>query len=428
LLVLAVIGSALAPAAGVSADSRCPNGQPCVVVNWTGVASGTQVITIDNIDAWADLTDPPYQTRVVPHTDPQSEPRPGRALSLRHLLGQLNPPIAPQSVTFTAAPNRDGVPSTLTTTDLADPSDPAFPFQAGLMPAIFIVGNNDAIGYIRPLRDDADTNGNDFWQTDSLGVLELTVHTTGKLLTPTVHASQTKITTGKRDAFTASFDQAVATTITYTWSFGDGATAITQDAAASHVFTTSGSYFVVVTVQGADGSIGQAKPLQITVGKAPKPKPRPHPSASPGTGTSPHPNNPSTGPNHSNGGRAGTAPAPKPAKHSAVAAHPTASATTSPAPPEPPRSLPSAHRLPSGVSSAREPLVQGVVIGSVDLVTATAASRADQATAPAARQSRAGHLSLLLAWALVAPLLLALGAATETGWWSRRLRRFRPAP
>jgi PKD repeat protein len=394
-------------------------------VNWTGVANGTQVITIDNIDAWADLTDPPYQTRVVPNTDPQSEPRPGRALSLRHLLGQLNPPIAPGSVTFTAAPDRDGVPSTLTTNDLADPSDPAFPFQAGLMPAIFIVGNNDAIGYIRPLRGDADTNGDDFWQTNSLGALELTVHTTGKLLTPTVHADRTKTTTGKSDAFTATLDQAPATPITYTWSFGDGRTATAQDA-ASHVFKTSGSYFVVVTVQGADGSIGQSKPVQITVGKPPKPKP--HPSSSPGTGTSPHPNNPSTGPNHSSGGRAGTAPATKPATHPAATAHPKTSATASPAPPRPPRTLPSAHRLPSSAGPAPEALVHGVVISDADVVPPFASSNVDQATAPAARQSQVRHFSLLFAWALVAPLLLGLGAATESGWWGKRARRVRPAP
>jgi PKD domain len=395
-------------------------------VNWTGVANGTQVVTIDNIDAWADLTDPPYQTRVVPNTDPQSEPRPGRALSIRHLLGQLNPPIAPGSVTFAAAPNRDGVPSTLTTNDLADPTDPAFPFQAGLMPAIFIVGNNDAIGYFRPLRNADDTNGNDFWQTNSLGALELTVHTTGKVLTPTVHADRTKTTTGKRDTFTATFDQALATSITYTWSFGDGGTATTLDATATHVFKSSGSYFVVLTVQGADGSIGQSKPVQITVGKPPKPKP--HPSSSPGTGTSPHPNNPSTGPNHSSGGRVGTTPATTPAKHPAASAHPTASATASPAPPEPPRTLPSAHRLPSSTSPAPWALVHGVLISNADVVPPFAAAKVDRATAPAARQSRVRHLRLMFAWAFVAPLLLGLGAAAESGWWGSRLRRFRPAP
>ena len=284
VLLVAVVSAALAPVTEASADVSCPDARPCLVVTWTGTSSGSQVVTLDDLRAWADLSDPAYQTRVIPGTDPQSEPRPGQALSLHHLLGQLTPPIPAAAVTFTEAPHRGSAPSTLSTADLGDPSDPGYPFPDGLMPAVFIVGADDAIGYIRPLRSSTDTNGDDFWQTDSGGALQLTVHTTGRLVAPTLTAANHHVVPGARDSFTTSFATSPRLPFTYTWTFGDGATDVTRTAGSSHAYTTPGTYLATVTVRGDDGSYGQSPAVQITVGR--RPSSTPTSTGPPGTGSS----------------------------------------------------------------------------------------------------------------------------------------------
>jgi PKD domain len=407
LVALGLVAASLVPVAGASAAAQCPDGQPCVVVHWMGTNSGTEVVTLADIDLWHDLTSVQYQTRVA-NSPPRAEPHPLAALSIRTLLANLTPHPA---VTYTEALSPSGWISTLTTDtdDLGQPTDAAFPFEDGLMPAIFVVGPNESIGYIRPLRDDNDVNGNDFWQTNESGALELNVHTSGQLLTPTLHA-KTKATTGTPLAFSASFDQPVATKITYTWTFGGGATRVTSTPSTTHVYEATGTYVAQVSIRGADSSSGSSQVVQIRVGKPPKP-PKPHPGKpTPGSGTNHDPHAPATGPNHSSGGNAGGVASLIP-RQSTPSRAPVGVA--SPAPTHPPVA-------PSTVSGT---LVHGVVISNVDTLAAGAAPHS--ASAPAARQSRLAHRSLVFAWVLLVPLLLGLGAARESRWVAARRGRFR---
>jgi PKD repeat protein len=411
VLVVAVVSAALAPVTEASADASCPDARPCLVVTWTGTSSGSQVVTLDDLRAWADLTDPPYQTRVVAGTDPQSEPRPGQALSLHHLLGQLTPPIAAATVTFTEAPHRNSAPSTLATADLGDPSDPGFPFPDGLMPAVYIVGPDDAIGYIRPLRSSTDTNGDDFWQTDSGGALQLVVHTTGRLASPTLTPASHKVAPGARDSFTATFPSDPGTALTYTWTFGDGATNASRTASSSHTYTTPGTYHASVTVRGDDGSYGQSPAVMITVG--PRPSSTPTSTRPPGTGSSPDPHAPSTGPNKGTGHRAGASATGRPAPTSRPA-------TSSPAAPSP-VAVPSANPGPPTDLSGTQ--VSGVLLSSSGAQTRTSGGGE---TAPAARRDTTtpDGQDPALAGIPVGLLLLAAGALRESRW--RRVRRRSP--
>lgn len=437
LVVVALAGSLVGSASTAFANGPCPTGQPCVVVHVTGAVNSVQVVTLADIDQ-GDLSQPAYQTRARADRAPQGEPRPSRALSIRQLLERLPTPVAPGSVSFTESPNRSGGTSYLRgrTHDLDEPGGPQYPFQDGLMPAVYAVGNNDAIGYIRPLRGGSDTNASDFWQTDSTGVLELTVHTTGDVVTPTLHVRPSATEVGRQVAFSATFDQPPSGAASYTWQFGDGGSVTTGGPSTTHAYRVTGTSYASVGVRGEDGSVGQSAPVLVTVGARP-PKEQGPPRT--GTGSSTKPPALATGPDHSVGTRSGTRPsstsgdtassAPDSSSPGSVGG-PGAGAAT--------RSTPRTHRTHRQRSRTRperqqplvagqaEGIVEGVVIGGPEVLQSVAAATSPttaSATAPAARQGRRAARFETVAWVGASLMLLGLGALGEVRGTRRGGRR-----
>lgn len=297
LLTAAALISAVATSTAEAAPlaSPCPAGQACLVVTWTGPSAGSQVVTADDIDAWHDVVNVGYPVKPARNISPHSEFI-GAGLSVGALLGHLTTPIPVAAVHFTSTHNRLGQLSALDQADLADPS----PFMGGLLPVVYVVGANDAIGYVRPMRNGQDVNSPDVFQTDSHGVLRLTVHLTGSLLTPAIHASSASTPVGAPVRLWLTFAQPPGGRIFTTWDFGDGSPQ-QQAARPVHRWTTEGTFAVVAQVRTSDGSLGESAPLVVTVGP---PHHALHPGR-PGSGQHPDPHHPVTGPTPGDGHHAG---------------------------------------------------------------------------------------------------------------------------
>ena len=398
---------------GAASGPSCPSGQPCVVVQVlgdTGSDANPVVVTLADLANWTDVTDTQYFTRATSGGMATSEPFVAQGVSIRHLLQQLG--VAPSSVTYTSIVGRTSYRSLLSaqTHDFDDPTSPDFPFQDGLLPVLWPIGSDDAIGYLRPLRSDTDVNGPDFLETYSEGELELTVHTSGTVLTPTITAQPRSVRAGSAVAFTAAVEDPDATeTLSYTWSFGDGSGG--QDAQTTHRYTTPGTYFAYVEVDGAHGSSGQSASVKITVLPGPSTSPprpptsTPAPGPSHGTGGA---HNPTSGPVTGNGQHGGGAPqsstpSESPARGSATASgSPATSAAHSSGPA--PAPSPSGSRI-TGYLIAGFATTPGA---------ASTAARNTPLTAPAARDGRLTRsVSGWLVAVLAALALLAFGAHAE---------------
>jgi hypothetical protein len=271
----------------------------------------TTVVTVADIASWADIPNATYQTRAVAGQTPQDAPVVSHGLSMRTLLVQLG--IDPASVSYTSVVSYTSYQSTLSATshDFDDVSSPAYPFLAGLQPAFWTVGVADAMSYIRPLRDAQDVNGSDYLQSYDKGELDLTVHTAGSVLNPTITAAPSTINAGQDVAFVAGVSDAdPSETLSYMWTFGDGVTATTSTPTAQHRYAVAGSYYAYVTATGSNTSFGLSPGVLVTVRSSqasPTPK---HTSAaatraaSRGSGA---PENPRTGPQSASGSSAGVA-------------------------------------------------------------------------------------------------------------------------
>lgn len=438
-LVPPVIGVAMAvvlsASGGASAETGCgASGGPCVVVTVEGDSPTTQVFGVDDLTALEDLVAPAYEIRSTAGGGTQSEPRPDRAVSLQRLLSSVatgpGSTLAWQSVTFAEVVDRNGGTHPLTNAQLGNPG--ANGFADGLMPGLFVVGGNDAIGYVRPLTPDpGDVNVKDFFQTLSGGALQIVAHTQGTLLTPSVQASSTQTQAGAAVGFSVSFPRPPGTALTYTWDFGDGVPS--GEAAPAHIWAAAGTYAVSVTVEGADGSYGRSAPVLVTVGATPTPTPTTSPTSGTGpsatTGPSTGPNtstpSPSAAPTTSATTTAATVASPGPtiAAPAATTSGPTAPATASAAP---------SKRPGKDHSTASGPTVSGVLLagGSAQELPATVA--ADRAPDAARRaETEPVRPGWVVAWGALGLALLGAGALGESGLgaarrgpgWQDRLRR-----
>lgn len=394
------------------AAGPCPDAGACVVVDVVGSISASRIFTAADLAAIEDLTSPAYEIRSAPGGPTQSEPRPNQAVSIQRLLTSIE--VAPgstlpwQSVTFTEVPDRNGTPRTLSNTQLANAG--ANGFANGLMPAVFVVGANDAMAYIRPLRPDGDdVNVTDFFQSLSGGALQITAHTTGRLLAPRVVAGTTTLATGQADAFSVTFDEEPGTDVTYSWNFGDGSGA--EGRTPSHAYTGPGTYGVSVTVRGADGSYGRSGDVLIQVGPAPTPTAGP----SPGTGTTPT-KGPPTGPSKptpTSGPGPTKAPSGAPTTAATGTPRPTATAAPTTSTPAPtPSAQPSRTSSPKPGPRPKDE-IEGILLAAgvrADTLPVTPPTRVDKQAARRATQPPR-HIAW---WVLSLPLLLLIGAAGES--------------
>jgi hypothetical protein len=208
------------------------------------------------------------------------------AISIHHLLELAG--VAPATVTYVEVEQPD---QRLDTQDLEDPSPD---FMSGLVPIVEIDGTTTE--YLRPLRSPNDTNASDQIPEQEGSALDLFVYS-GPLLTVRIHA-KTTAAKGQPVTFTGHVSGGSPTDgkLSYAWSFGDGTHGRTG-VSVTHTFTTSGSYPVVLSVTGANGSGGVSQPVPIAVGSAPK-------VTGPGQstrGTSSQRRSAGTGPQQSNG-------------------------------------------------------------------------------------------------------------------------------
>lgn len=417
--------AALTAAPAGAASAPCPAGEPCVVVHVVGDAGSppdTTVVTLTDLADWTDVTDTQYLVRSTPGGSVTSEPL-SQGVSIRHLLQQLG--IAPSSVTYTAIVGRTPYQSLLSaqTHDFDDPTSPDFPFQSGLEPVLWPIGSDDAIGYLRPLRGDSDVNGRDFMQTFSEGAFDLTVHTSGTVLRPTVTAQPRSVRAGQTVSFTATVDDPDATEqLSYTWSFGDGSGTGPQSArTTTHRYSTAGSYYAYVEVVGTNGSTGESATVEITVRSGastspPPPRTSPPPRGpSHGAGSA---HNPTSGPVTAQGHHGGGAPAspapdsPRAGPTTAPGGSATPSAARGSATPTAPRPSPTA----SPTVSAGGSRVAGYLIAEFapGPTRSSASTRTTPLTAPAARDGRLTRsVTAWLLAGLAVVALLAFGAFAE---------------
>lgn len=270
-----------------------------MVIDVVGTTTTSQTFTTGDLAALEDLDHPPYQVRSVPGGSVQDEPRPDRAVSIQRLLTSVSLPgggtLPWQSVSFAEVIDRNGGSHPLDNTALGDAGSNGF--ADGLMPGVFVVGNNDAIAYIRPLRPDPqDVNGADFFQTLSHGALQIVAHTSGSLLSATVQAAKTQLAVGEVNSFTVALAPQPGGQVDYAWNFGDGTTG--TGANPQHTWAAAGTYYVSVTVHAADGSYGQSASVAIQVGPAPTPSAT---ASSPGGSGGGSPTALPTGPNSGTG-------------------------------------------------------------------------------------------------------------------------------
>jgi hypothetical protein len=317
-LAVAVAAAALLvlPVRAGAAATGCSPGGACVAIH--EFAGGTdnlvRTVTGSELDALADHTDTTcYHTRATPTQTPTCH-NVSNALSIQALLAGTPDPNSTtgqslaDTANFTATPRADGSWSLLTQPELQ--GNTSGTFEDGLLPVVHSIGdlNGGPIEYVRPLTTaPSDANAQDiFTLGDASDTLVINVFT-GPLLVVKVTTKSTHVQVGKPVSFTATArDHGTAVSpksLTYSWSFGDGGTAATQD--PTYRFKTAGTWLVRLTATGTtDGSGGMSTPLLITAGPPPT---KTSPSPKPGPGKSPTPS-----PSSSPGPVASTTPTPGP--------------------------------------------------------------------------------------------------------------------
>lgn len=369
-------------------------------------------------------------------TDPVS------GISLHKLLaGELG--VDPDSVTYTQANRRDGTLATLGPGDLG--GSPAF--ENSLKPVVGVVGNDDAIQYVRPPRNDSDLNYRDYYQLSSGASLHLSVHTRGKLFTPTVsedHGSG-RLRAGHATTFTATLpdDVAASDVTSYEWTFQGGTEPVTGGPTIEHTYEDEGTYgaSVTVTADDPDGGTdyGQSAVLPVQVGTPSKPAG----NGPPGGGGNGSKHDPVTGPKHGHGHRQGEKPSGGPTAGNGSDNGPTGdgeSAGSGPSdrgagsgaatPSATPSVGPAGSAAPTGSRTTgpnptADGFVDGILIeGAAPQRPARAQRSSDPAAASARRPARVtDDVDARWLWVLLPMALLAVGAFGERRWQLRPRRR-----
>ncbi|AWB91393.1 PKD domain-containing protein [Aeromicrobium chenweiae] len=428
-LALAATSLGLAPAS-VSA-AQCPDGSSaCVVVKVVKTVNGKQTVLhaktvgIDEFAGLSDFKDPaPVQYFKRRNLDGKVSNgptiQPNRGISLRALLAATVGKNDPAVATFSEAPNAGGIPSVLSDAELAEPTGESYPFLDDLQPAVYRSGGQ--IGYVRPLRDEkSDVNASDIFKVS--GPLELTFHTTGTLLEPSVTVGKTEVTTKTENSFSISYAKKPRTRILRTrWDFGDGSVKGTKRESPVKRYAKKGTYPVAVSVYGADGSYGRSSAVQMTVEKPPKP-PKPSTGGSGGgTGSG-------SGGGTGGGTSGGYVPPYDP--------DPIVPEPIVPDPVDPPSDTGPEQDIPDGEPTETTPLddgleeVEGYVLAGAEIVPG-GSPQAIPGTQDSSRPTPPTQTALrkrIATWVLAGltiALLVGAGAASETRWFRDRLRPLR---
>lgn len=428
LIALALGAASLGLAPSPVAAAECPQQLPsCIVVSVVSTSGGQTTVLTEYTVAPADLqplTDEalnakPYALRKNPASKGGTiDTRPiaqGQRVTVNKLLKTLDPNL-PGTATYLETPNAAGVPAVLSPADLADPDAPddadgdgqpdtSYPFADRLAPVVFVTPSG-RLGYIRPLRDaDEDTNASDYFQVT--GRLDLTVHTTGSLLAPTVTSSNgTELDIDGRTTFSVTFAEKPRTrVISTTWDFGDGSVKGTKREKPSKSYTKRGTYAVAVAVRTSDGSYGRSAPVEVKVAKPPK---APTSGAGGGDGIGgggglPAPYDPF------DGGLDDLEDVPEDLPSEDV-----------------PEDVP-----PAPVDDGLEP-VEGYVLAGAELVPggtpeSIPGTQSSTTPAPATQASTRQRIATWTVAALAVLLLVGVGAASESRWIRHRLRHLRRA-
>lgn len=442
-LALVMAAAGLGVVSSPADAAECPDQLPtCVVVTFVSTVDGTTT---------------PVGSRVFGPTDLQTLSDQKPALNSRKYKLRKNPgskggkiqnrPIAQGKrvgisalladpalqtfgkPTYVETPNAAGIPAVLSAADLVDPDaaptdtngdgtpdETVYPFFEKLQPAVYLTASGK-LGYVRPLRDmDEDTNAAEYFQVASR--LDITVHTTGTLLAPTVVSSKgAALERSAKTTFSVSYATKPRSAVrSTTWDFGDGSVKGTKREEPSKSYAKKGTYPVAVMVRLNDGSYGRSSALEIKVANPPK-------ASSSGTGGG-------TGSGGSGGydgsgivgGGSGTLPPYTPTAPEDDFSAPTPSEIE-----EPPAEQDDIPQAP--VDDGLEP-VEGYVLAGAEIVPGgtpeTIPGTEDStAPAPATQQALRTRIATWIVVAFAAALLLGLGAATETRWFRHRLRHLR---
>jgi PKD domain len=444
VLTLGVFGGSAAVA---GADA---GGDPLVTATvYSSSGTSTDSVTIAELQANPSQC-PTYQESSMTELGRQGSVdvplAPNATWSLPTILGCLQTPISPGSVTGVTVIDASGNPeegtdSQLTPQDLATPSDFNNPSEYPVVQALGSVNQYD-----RPSRGSPQGQPDyDYLdEVQSSQPIAIEVFEGGRL-TVTASASKTTVATGGAVSFRATVSGANGNPLSYTWSFDGGAPNSTAPA-PNAAFNAAGQYDVTVQVTDSAGAGGGAE-IPITVGSRPPATTGNHHQTGGGTNRKSHS---PTGPRKSSGQHAGsgagthTSQSTAPGKSdttpaettstdqtSTTASHPATQTSTpihtttthSPAPHRPrhtsPITKPPSRVFPSG------PLVTGQLISDVTTLPAQASPLvhsvpAPAASAPPARQATNASRLPALAAAVAVALLLGLGAARELrgrrGW------------
>lgn len=422
LLALALAGAGLGLTPSPVVAAECPDQlRTCVVVSVVETVDGTTrtvksyTVKPDDLQTWSAedlaLNDRQYKVRKNPKSKGgtiQEGVAEGVRVSINALLKHVDPGLA-DSATYLETPNTAGIPAVLSDADLVAPDSANYPFFEKLQPAVYLT-DGGRIGYIRPLRDkDEDTNASDYFQVS--GRLDLTIHTTGRLLAPTVASSAgNELELKKKTTFSVTYDQEPRTGLkSITWDFGDGSVKNTTREKPSKSYAKKGTYPVVVTVRTNDGSYGRSPANEIKVAKPPK---------APSSGT---------GGGSGSGGSGGTSFPPlydPPSFSTPDFSSPDFDSPDFDQPPLEPDDLDSVP-----VDDGLEP-VEGFVLAGAEIVpggTPESIPGTENSTAPAPA-TQATTRTRVATWVLAGlavALLIGMGAATETRWFRNQLRHLR---
>lgn len=401
-LASASIGLAAGPASAAAPGCKDPS-QSCVVVkvvstkNFNKTTSKSYELTAAEIETMSTVRNPEYFTRRKAGSEPLPTPRPSKVLPLRDLLSQIPGQSALlDKVTFSEAPDATGVPKVLDKPAFGNPvpANTDYPFDDDL-PAAVYVKSDGKITYFRPLTGEDDVNAPDRFEID--GRLDITIHTTGKLLAPTATVSNSAPSTKDKPTFSVTLSDKPGTRLKYLWDYGDGRTTDRAKKSPTHQYTKKGTYGAFVTVLGADGSYGRSAVVEVKVGKPPKPLKTPSTPGSGGGGGYVPPYTPPTT----------NLPQPDP--------------VTTPPAEEPTPEVP--------VDDGLTP-VEGYVLAGSEIVPggtpeAIPGTQASSAPTPASKTSVRKQVATWAVAALAIVLLVGAGATSETRWFRNRLRHLR---
>ena len=267
---LGALGLALPGPAHAAVDS-CSGDGPCLVVkvlDQHGDVQARQEFTADEINQDKQVVQSPgFLTRNFVGDDPHVSVTAPQALPLTAVIGNVGRTVS--QVQYAEIIGPSGTAHDLTQKQLGPPSENGF--GGVLSPSVWATtASFPSMDFFRPLiaGDPNDVNAKDFVVANAPQALVLLLHTSGKLLHPTVTVDRTKVRAGTPDTFRVTFpptDGALPANLTYRWfvtpteQIGAGPTPW------RHRWTQPGTYDVYLQVASPDTSSGQSNSVRVIV-------------------------------------------------------------------------------------------------------------------------------------------------------------------